>query len=192
MKQSELTTHMRGKLFAVLVASSLFLAGCTSDKEEDEDSSTDYSEMPETFPLWDELTDDGTNWSSTRLDGQAYIVIFSAQWCNLPCMDLMHTIWNTVPEIPVMVMSTDNGSEISFEDWHDSADAHDDDGDEPNNNLTSFRFLLGDEEGNVLGIESPGTTVFVNKTGDITWYGKSSAANDADLITEQWDIANQD
>lgn len=181
---------MRGRIFAILVASSLFLAGCTSDSDEN-DSSTEYSEMPETFPQWDELTDDGTNWSSARLNGQAYIVIFSAQWCNLPCMDLMHTIWNTIADIPVMVMSTDSGSEISFEDWHDSADAHDDDGDEPNNNLTSYRFLLGDEEGDYLGIESPGTTVFVNKTGDITWYGKSSSANDPELINEQWEIANQ-
>lgn len=191
MKQSEFKIHMRSRIFAILVTSSLFLAGCTSGNDEN-DSSTEYEEMPEIFPEWNELTDDGTNWSNTRLDGQPYIVIFSAQWCNLPCMDLMHTIWNTVPDIPVMVMSTDNGSEISFKDWHDSADAHDDDGDEPNNNLTSFKFLLGDEEGDVLGVESPGTTIFVNKTGFITWFGKSSAANDAEVITEQWGIANED
>ena len=45
-------------------------------------------------------------------------------------------------ELPVMVMSTDNGSEVSFEDWHDSADAYDDEGDEANTNLTSYKFLL--------------------------------------------------
>ena len=73
--------------------------------------------------------------------------------------------------IPVMVMSTDSGSEISFEDWHDAADAHDDEEGDENNNLTTYRFLLGDEEGNSLGIESPGTTIFVNKTGYITWQG---------------------
>ena len=56
-----------------------------------------------------------------------------------------------------MVMSTDNGSEVSFEDWHDSADAYDDEGDEANTNLTSYKFLLGDKEGQELG-------------SDITWY----------------------
>mgnify|MGYP000005100845 CR=1 FL=1 len=182
---------MRGKLFALLVTLSLLLAGCTSEEKENGDS-TEYVEEPQLFPTWDEITDDETNWSSQRLEGQAYIVIFSAQWCNLPCMDLMHTIWDTIPEINVMVMSTDNGSEISFKDWHDSADAHDDEEGDANNNLTTYKFLLGDEEGNILGIESPGTTVFVNKTGYITWSGKSSIANDPELITEQWGIANQD
>ena len=28
------------------------------------------------FPQWDEVTDDGTNWSNDRLNGSAYIVIF--------------------------------------------------------------------------------------------------------------------
>ena len=91
-----------------------------------------------------------------------------------------------------MVMSTDNGSEVSFEDWHDSADAHDDEDGETNNNLTTYRFLLGDEEGQQLDITSPGTTIFVNKNGDITWKGKSSVAKDEQLILEQWEIANQD
>ena len=49
-----------------------------------------------------------------------------------------------------MVMSTDNGSEVSFKDC-DSADAYDDEGDETNVNLTSYKFLLGDKEGQELG-----------------------------------------
>ena len=70
--------------------------------------------------------------------------------------------------------------------------ADDDEDGEANNNLTTYRFLLGDEEGQQLEITSPGTTIFVNKNGDITWKGKSSVANDEQLILEQWEIANQD
>ena len=193
MKQSALKYSMGRKLFVLFAAFSLLLAGCTSDDSKEDDSPDEVPiEELEVFPEWDEMTDDGTNWSSERLDGQAYIVIFSAQWCNSPCFDLMHTIWNAQSDLPVMVMSTDNGSEVSFEDWHDSADAHDDEDGETNNNLTTYRFLLGDEEGQQLDITSPGTTIFVNKNGDITWKGKSSVAKDEQLILEQWEIANQD
>ena len=188
-----LNQTMGRKLFVLFAAFSLLLAGCTSDDSKEDDSPDEVPiEELEVFPEWDEMTDDGTNWSSERLDGQAYIVIFSAQWCNSPCFDLMHTIWNAQSDLPVMVMSTDNGSEVSFEDWHDSADAHDDEDGETNNNLTTYRFLLGDEEGKQLDITSPGTTIFVNKNGDITWKGKSSVAKDEQLILEQWEIANQD
>ena len=193
MKQSALKYSMGRKLFVLFAAFSLLLAGCTSDDSKEDDSPDEVTvEELEVFPDWHEMTDDGTNWSSERLDGQAYIVIFSAQWCNSPCFDLMHTIWNAQSDLPVMVMSTDNGSEVSFEDWHDSADAHDDEDGETNNNLTTYRFLLGDEEGQQLDITSPGTTIFVNKNGDITWKGKSSVAKDEQLILEQWEIANQD
>ena len=188
-----LNQTMGRKLFVLFAAFSLLLAGCTSDDSKEDDSPDEVTvEELEVFPDWHEMTDDGTNWSSERLDGQAYIVIFSAQWCNSPCFDLMHTIWNAQSDLPVMVMSTDNGSEVSFEDWHDSADAHDDEDGETNNNLTTYRFLLGDEEGKQLDITSPGTTIFVNKNGDITWKGKSSVAKDEQLILEQWEIANQD
>ena len=181
---------MRREFLVLLLSFCLVLAGCTSDDSSEEDSSErEYVEEVELFPEWDELTDDGTNWSSTKLDGQAYIVVFSAQWCNSPCFNLMHTIWDAQAELPVMVMSTDNGSEVSFEDWHDSADAYDDEGDEANTNLTSYKFLLGDKEGQELGITSPGTTIFVNKAGEIL--ESKSEANDEELILEQWEIANQ-
>jgi hypothetical protein len=51
--------------------------------------------------------------------------------------------------------------------------------------------MLGDEEGQELGVTSPGTTIFVNKEGLMSWKGKSSEANDEDTINEQWAIANE-
>jgi hypothetical protein len=182
---------MQRTLLAIMLAATITLAGCTSDSTDDsKEIDNDVDSVP-TFPVWSEITDDNTTWSSDKLEGEAYIVIFSAQWCNSPCFNLMHRIWDTQPNIPVMVMSTDNGSEMSFQDWHDSADAYDDEDGETNNNLTSFRFMLGDEEGRELGITSPGTTIFVNKEGLMSWKGKSSEANDEDTINEQWAIANE-
>ena len=182
---------MQRTLLAIMLAAIVSLAGCTSESTDDSQKIDDGGVSVPVFPVWSEITDDNTTWSSDKLDGEAYIVIFSAQWCNSPCFNLMHRIWDTQPNIPVMVMSTDNGSEMSFQDWHDSADAYDDEDGETNNNLTTFRFMLGDEEGQELGVTSPGTTIFVNKEGVMSWKGKSSEANDEDTINEQWAIANE-
>jgi len=182
---------MQRTLLAIMLAAIVSLAGCTSESTDDSQKIDDGGVSVPVFPVWSEITDDNTTWSSDKLDGEAYIVIFSAQWCNSPCFNLMHRIWDTQPNIPVMVMSTDNGSEMSFQDWHDSADAYDDEDGETNNNLTTFRFMLGDEEGQELGVTSPGTTIFVDKEGLMSWQGKSSEANDEDTINEQWAIANE-
>ena len=182
---------MQRTLLAIMLAAIVSLAGCTSESTDDSQKIDDGGVSVPIFPVWSEITDDNTTWSSDKLDGEAYIVIFSAQWCNSPCFNLMHRIWDTQPNIPVMVMSTDNGSEMSFQDWHDSADAYDDEDGETNNNLTTFRFMLGDEEGQELGVTSPGTTIFVDKEGLMSWQGKSSEANDEDTINEQWAIANE-
>jgi hypothetical protein len=182
---------MQRTLLAIMLAAIVSLAGCTSESTDDSQKIDDGGVSVPIFPIWSEITDDNTTWSSDKLDGEAYIVIFSAQWCNSPCFNLMHRIWDTQPNIPVMVMSTDNGSEMSFQDWHDSADAYDDEDGETNNNLTTFRFMLGDEEGQELGVTSPGTTIFVDKEGLMSWQGKSSEANDEDTINEQWAIANE-
>jgi hypothetical protein len=182
---------MQRTLLAIMLVAIVSLAGCTSESTDDSQKIDDGGVSVPVFPVWSEITDDNTTWSSDKLEGEAYIVIFSAQWCNSPCFNLMHRIWDTQPNIPVMVMSTDNGSEMSFQDWHDSADAYDDDDGQTNNNLTSFRFMLGDEEGQDLGVTSPGTTIFVDKEGLMSWQGKSSEANDEDTINEQWAIANE-
>ena len=182
---------MQRTLLAIMLAAIVSLAGCTSESTDDSQKIDDGGVSVPVFPVWSEITDDNTTWSSDKLEGEAYIVIFSAQWCNSPCFNLMHRIWDTQPNIPVMVMSTDNGSEMSFQDWHDSADAYDDEDGETNNNLTTFRFMLGDEEGQELGVTSPGTTIFVDKEGLMSWQGKSSEANDEDTINEQWAIANE-
>ena len=71
-----------------------------------------------------------------------------------------------------MVMSTDpaeNASGITLAEWHDSADAFDDDEEEGSGvSLTSYAFMKGHESGKELGITAPGTVMFINSIGEVT------------------------
>lgn len=175
---------MKRFIYTFVLSAMMLLPGCTTDTTQPDP--IDMELENNMFPSWDEASDDGTNWSSARLAGQAYIVVFSAQWCNDPCYSLFHNYWSWESDLPMMVFSTDNGSDISFDDWHASADAHDDEGDDTRVNLTSYVFLLGDEEAIELGVTGPGTTFFVNADGEIIWSGKSRHADNEDTFREQW------
>lgn len=172
------------KIWTLLAISLLFspLAGCTSD---DGDESV-------VFPTFSAIADNDEVYNNTRMDGNPFIVIFSAEWCNNPCYTSMHSIWETLPEITVLVMSTDpveNASGITLSEWHDSADAFDDDGDESGVSLTSYAFMKGHEPGEKLGITAPGTVMFVNSGGEVT-KTHVGLLNDSTEIQTYWDEAS--
>tara|TARA_B000000565_G_scaffold101896_1_gene75917 strand:- start:1715 stop:2266 length:552 start_codon:yes stop_codon:yes gene_type:complete len=133
------------------------LAGCTGD-------STDYEKIPE-FTV---LTEDG-NISNNNFDGQAYVIVFSAQWCSNPCHANLHNLNLSVPGIDVLVVSTDidaepNGVTLSM--WKDSVNEFDDDNE--NNQTLQYPFSRVDPTNNFaseMGIEAPGTVVFVDSLG---------------------------
>ena len=84
---------------------------------------------PALFPIFSSVADDNQTYDNARMAGGAYIVVFSAEWCNSPCYTTMHAIWNAKAELPVLVMSTDpaeNAGGLTLSEWHDSANAHDD------------------------------------------------------------------
>ena len=172
------------KIWALLVTSLLFspLAGCTSD---DVDESV-------VFPTFSAIADNDEVYNNTRMHGNPFIVIFSAEWCNNPCYTCMHSIWETLPETTVLVMSTDpaeNASGITLSEWHDSADAFDDDGDESGVSLTSYAFMKGHEPGEELGITAPGTVMFVNSVGEVT-KTHVGILDDSTEIQKYWDEAS--
>ena len=80
---------MQRTLLAIMLAAIVSLAGCTSESTDDSQKIDDGGVSVPIFPVWSEITDDNTTWSSDKLDGEAYIVIFSAQWCNSPCFNLI-------------------------------------------------------------------------------------------------------
>jgi len=103
----------------------------------------------------------------------------------------MHTIWEAQANLPVLVMSTDpveNIGGVSLSDWHDSADAHDDEGNDTGVSLTSFAFMKGHEAGTALGIDTPGTLVFVNGDGVVT-ATHEGRIDSTQLILDYWNEA---
>jgi len=174
------------KHYAILVLITLLstsLAGCTSNE-------TDEVEY---FPTFSSLADNEEIYDNQKMEGKAFIVVFSAEWCNSPCFTTMHAIWNTQAELPVLVMSTDpaeNATGVTLSEWHDSANAHDDDGDNVGVTLTTYAFMKGHEAGTELGIDKPGSVVFVNAGGEVT-YLHEGRMDDTDEILKHWNDASQ-
>ena len=173
------------KILTLLVMSLLIspLAGCTSDDGDD----------TVVFPAFSAVADNDEVYNNTRMDGTPFIVIFSAEWCNNPCYTSMHSIWETLPETTVLVMSTDpaeNASGITLSEWHDSADAFDDDEEEGSGvSLTSYAFMKGHESGKELGITAPGTVMFINSVGEVT-KKHVGILDDSTEIQKYWDEAS--
>ena len=176
---------MRTKaIFLLLTLLSSTLSGCTGDEES--------SENLKKFPEFSTVADNEELYDNARMSGSAFIVIFSAEWCNAPCYNTMFAIWDTIPELPVLVMSTDpaeNAGGLTLKDWHDSADAHDDEGEETNVNLTTYAFMKGSEVAAELDIKSPGSLAFVTPEGEIS-YLHVGRLDDSEDIQMRWDEAN--
>ena len=158
------------------------LTGCTSEEEE----------KTLVFPNFSEVADDNQPHDNDRMAGSAFIVIFSAEWCNNPCFTTMHAIWETQPELPVLVMSTDpaeNANGMTLSEWHDSANAHDDEDGDTGVELTTYAFMKGSDVTAALDITRPGSLAFVNGAGEIT-YLHEGRIDDSALILEKWNEAS--
>ena len=168
--------------FTLLLLMMTSLTGCVGEEE------------PEivAFPTFSAIADDGETYDNQRMSGGAFIVVFSAEWCNNPCHTTMHAIWNTQPELPVLVMSTDpaeNAGSLTLSDWHDSANAHDDVEGDSGVELTTYAFMKGVETAAELDITRPGSLAFVNGDGDIT-YLHEVRLDATGTIQEKWNEAS--
>jgi len=178
----------------ILLVITLFLSplsGCTSDEEAETVA----------FPAFSQTADNGETYDNARMSGAPYIVIFSAEWCNNPCYTTMHAIWNTIPETTVLVMSTDpveNAGGFTLSEWHESANAHDDNDDngdgavdesEEGVSLTTYAFMKGSDAGQALDITKPGSVVFVNGEGEVTFKNEGRMDDSAE-IQAKWDEAS--
>lgn len=171
----------RRMLIVTLVALLSPLAGCTAQEED----------ANQQFPTFSAVADNGETYDNERMSGNAFIVVFSAEWCNSPCHTTMHAIWNAQPELPVLVMSTDpaeNAGSMTLNDWHDSADAHDDEDGDTGVNLTTYAFMKGADTAEALDITRPGSLAFVNAQGEIT-YLHEGRMDDTATILEKWNEA---
>lgn len=158
------------------------LTGCTSEDEPD----------VLMFPSFASVADNNETYDNDRMAGSGFIVVFSAEWCNSPCYTTMHAIWNAQAELPVLVMSTDpaeNAGGLTLSEWHASANAHDDDGDDTGVELTTYAFMKGNDVATSLDITRPGSLAFVNGEGEIT-YLHEGRMDDSTAILEKWNEAN--
>tara|TARA_B100000035_G_scaffold103239_2_gene87641 strand:+ start:2845 stop:3378 length:534 start_codon:yes stop_codon:yes gene_type:complete len=158
------------------------LTGCTAEDEV----------KAEVFPSFSAVADDNQTYDNARMAGSAYIVVFSAEWCNSPCYTTMHAIWNAKAELPVLVMSTDpaeNAGGLTLSEWHESANAHDDEEDDLGVELTTYAFMKGTEAASALDITRPGSLAFVNAEGEIT-YLHEGRMDDTAAILEKWNEAS--
>ena len=170
-------------IFVVLLMISTGFAGCTSEEAEE----------LQAFPQFSSLADDDQTYNKAKMAGSPFIVMFSAEWCNRPCYSTMHSMWNAQAELPVLVMSTDPAERaggLTLEQWHESANAYDDDDNSTNNELTTYAFMKGDDVAILLEINTPGTMIFVNSNGEITDIHEGKL-DDKDLILSYWANANR-
>jgi len=162
------------------------LAGCTG-------SSNEYQMLPE-YTL---LTEEGSV-SNTNFSNQAYVIVFSAQWCGTPCHNNMHNLNLSVPGINVLVVSTDidaepNGVTLSM--WKDSVNEYDDDKEQ--NQTLDYSFSRVDASQNFasdMGIDSPGTVIFVDTQGNerhrqVGTFGAYNDQATLDVIKGHWEDA---
>ncbi len=176
-------TLIGNRYLALLVSFSILFSGCIFNSD-NADSSF------ESFPQFNSVADDGQNYSNEKFDGEPYVVIFSAEWCDAPCHSTMHTINTTLNGPPIIVMSTDpaeNPQGISLEDWHKRADAHDDEDDDIGQTL-DFPFVKGIDVAEEIKITSRPTVVFVNSNGEITSLHKGGL-DDSEQIIDYWELA---
>ena len=176
---------MQRCLLAILVLLAP-LAGCTGDSSE-----------LEKIPEFTVLTEDATI-SNNDFANQAFVIVFSAQWCGTPCHNNMHNLNLSVPGINVLVVSTDidaepNGVTLSM--WKDSVNEYDDDKEQ--NQTLDYSFSRVDTSQNFasdMGIDSPGTVIFVDTQGNERHrqLGTFGAYNDQatlDVIKGHWEDA---
>ena len=158
------------------------LSGCTGDEEE----------TTPLFPNFSEVADNSQTYDNDRMAGNAFIVVFSAEWCNNPCYTTMHAIWNAQAELPVLVMSTDpadGAGGLTLSEWHDSANAHDDEGEDTGVELSTYAFMKGSDVAKSLDITRPGSLAFVNEVGEITYLHEGRMDDSAEIL-EKWNEAN--
>ena len=138
------------------------------------------------IPDFEAVADDGENYSKSSMMGQGYIILFSAEWCNAPCHNVMHKLYNNLEEATVLVMSTDPNTDITLQEWHEDADDYDDEDNDSGVDLPD-PFMKGVEASNEIGINARPTLIFVNADGFVM-AEHEGAVNSIDELQEMYDL----
>jgi peroxiredoxin len=99
---------VKALLLSLLITLLVFSPGCLDDEE---------GESGEVVPSFSLTADDGEEYSSENLLGSAYVLHFSASWCN-NCRPTMHAVSNQLNDSVYIVVSTDSSDSPKLSDWH--------------------------------------------------------------------------
>ncbi|HJM19988.1 MAG TPA: hypothetical protein QF802_06000 [Candidatus Thalassarchaeaceae archaeon] len=169
----------RSRFSALFLVFILLLPGCFGGSEEELDS--------DPFPEFNSTADDNVTYSLSDFSGNPFIVLFSAEWCDTPCHMTMHAITSILNDSSMIVMSTDpqnNPQGITLKDWHDKADAHDDEDDDEGQTLR-IPFMKGVDVSKELEIDARPTIIFVNGGGHISDIHEGALTNRT-MIQSYW------
>jgi peroxiredoxin len=142
---------VKALLLALLVTLLIFSPGCLGGDEE-------VGVEGEPVPVFSLTADDGEEYSSENLLGTAYIIHFSASWCN-NCRPTMHAVSNQLNDSMYIVVSTDNSDSPKLSDWHLQVN------DSKEDSLVSAPFSVGVELSQSFEISNTPTLILINQDG---------------------------
>jgi peroxiredoxin len=143
--------RVKALLLSLLVTLVIFSPGCLEGGE-------DVGIEGETVPIFSLTADDGEEYSSENLLGEAYILHFSASWCN-NCRPTMHAVSNQLNDSMYIVVSTDNSDSPKLSDWHLQVN------DSKEDSLVSAPFSVGVELSQSFEISNTPTLILINQDG---------------------------
>ena len=141
--------EVKALLLALLVTLLLFSPGCLDDK-----GGMDGDVVP-SFSL---IADDGEEYSSDNLLGTAYILHFSASWCN-KCRPTMHAVSNQLNDSLYLVVSTDGSDSPKLSDWHLQVN------DSKEDSTVDGAFMVGVELSQSFEINNTPTLILIDRDG---------------------------
>ncbi len=109
-------------------------------------------------PSFSLTADDGEKYSSDNLLGTAYILHFSASWCN-NCRPTMHAVSNQLNDSLYLVVSTDSSDSPKLSDWHLQVN------DSKEDSSVSAPFSVGVELSQAFEINNTPTLILIDRDG---------------------------
>tara|TARA_B110000438_G_scaffold23192_1_gene21188 strand:+ start:1267 stop:1767 length:501 start_codon:yes stop_codon:yes gene_type:complete len=141
--------RVKALLLSLLITLLIFAPGCLDDGGQDEGVAV---------PSFSLTADDGEVYSSENLLGSAYILHFSASWCN-NCRPTMHAVSNQLNDSIYIVVSTDNADSSKLSDWHLQVN------DSKEDSVVSAPFSVSVELSEALEINNTPTLILIDQGG---------------------------
>ncbi|MDE0954388.1 MAG: TlpA disulfide reductase family protein [Candidatus Poseidoniales archaeon] len=140
---------VKALLLSLLITLLVFSPGCLDDEK---------GESGDVVPSFSLTADDGEEYSSENLLGAAYVLHFSASWCN-NCRPTMHAVSNQLNDSLYIIVSTDSSDSPKLSDWHLQVN------DSKEDSSVSAPFSVGVELSQSFEISNTPTLILIDRDG---------------------------